>query len=172
MDNRGKEVRKVQRFVVAIISSIILTALYAAWTHNLVPGNIAVIFVLALIISIFFAPLKKLPPVSPKRIAYAVAYIPYLFLAIVRANLDVASRVVKRKIPLNPGIVEVKTTLKSSIAKTILANSITLTPGTLSVEISGDKLFIHWIDVKDVEEKGASEKIVSGFERFLEVIFE
>ena len=53
----------------------------------------------------------------------------------------------------------------------MLANSITLTPGTLSVEIRGDRLYVHWIDVAHVDEDHATERIVAGFERFLEVIF-
>jgi len=114
---------------------------------------------------------KKVPRITPKRIAYTIAYILYLFIAIIKANLDVASRVVRPAIPLNPGIVSVKTELKSSIGKTVLANSITLTPGTLSVDINEDTLYIHWIDVKKKEEEGATEAIVKGFEKYLKVIF-
>jgi multicomponent Na+:H+ antiporter subunit E len=54
----------------------------------------------------------------------------------------------------------------------ILANSITLTPGTLTVDIDGDTLYIHWIDVTNMDEKAATEKIVSNFEKYLEVIFD
>jgi len=79
--------------------------------------------------------------------------------------------VIQPAIPINPGIVSVKTELKSSIGKTVLANSITLTPGTLSVDISEDTLYIHWIDVKKKEEDGATEAIVKGFEKYLKVIF-
>ncbi len=161
----------MHRFLTVLSTGLVLTGLYALWTHSTEPGNLIIIFMAALIISAVFTSARRLPPVSPKRIVYAIAYIPYLFFAIVRANLDVASRVVRRRIPINPGIVSVRTKLKSPMGRTVLANSITLTPGTLSVDISGDRLFIHWIDVKDVEEKGATEEIVRGFERFLEVIF-
>ena len=53
----------------------------------------------------------------------------------------------------------------------ILANSITLTPGTLSVDVKDDYYYIHWIDVTDIDEQKATQKIVSGFEKYLEVIF-
>ena len=52
-----------------------------------------------------------------------------------------------------------------------MANSITLTPGTLSVEVKDDYYYIHWIDVTDMDVEGATEKIVAGFEKYLEVIF-
>ena len=50
-------------------------------------------------------------------------------------------------LPINPGIVEVKTRLTSKIGRLFPANSITLIPGTLTVDIKGDSLFIHWVDV-------------------------
>jgi multicomponent Na+:H+ antiporter subunit E len=53
----------------------------------------------------------------------------------------------------------------------VLANSITLTPGTLSVEIKGDLLYVHCIDVKETDMDRATEEIVGGFEKYLEVIF-
>jgi multicomponent Na+:H+ antiporter subunit E len=90
----------------------------------------------------------------------------------IKSNLDVAKRVVDPKLPINPGIVKVKTKLKSDIAKLALANSITLTPGTLTIDVSGQYFYIHWIDVKDTDVQKASEDIVAGFEKYLEVIFD
>ncbi len=106
-------------------------------------------------------------------------YIPLFFWECFKANLDVAWRVVHPKIPLNPGIVKVKTKLHSDVALTFLANSITLTPGTLTVDIDKKKkvLYIHWIDVKS-DEKVAKriverfESIVERFESILRKIFE
>jgi len=57
------------------------------------------------------------------------------------------------------------------MGRMILANSITLTPGTLSVDANGDHYYIHWIDVTDVDEESATKEIVAGFEKYLEVIF-
>jgi multicomponent Na+:H+ antiporter subunit E len=51
--------------------------------------------------------------------------------------------------PIRPGIVEVKPDIDSDMGKLILANSITLTPGTLSMDYIDDSLFIHWISVKE-----------------------
>ncbi len=163
--------RPIERFLAVILVSLALTALYALWSGSTNRGNLLVIGAAALLISALFARARRFPRITPKRIIYGIAYIPYLFVSIVRANIDVASRVVRREIPIKPGIVAVKTKLRSPMGRTILANSITLTPGTLSVDIRGDRLFIHWIDVEDAEEAGATERIVAGFERYLEVIF-
>ncbi|MCF7919616.1 MAG: Na+/H+ antiporter subunit E [Candidatus Cloacimonetes bacterium] len=109
--------------------------------------------------------------VSLKAFIYAIIYV-FVFLgALIKSNLDVAFRVIQPVIPINPGIVLVKTTLKSPLARLILANSITLTPGTLTVETAGEDFYIHWIDVKAADESGATEAIVRNFEKYLEVIF-
>jgi multicomponent Na+:H+ antiporter subunit E len=99
-----------------------------------------------------------LPPISIKRIIFFILYISVLFIEIVKANLDVAYRIIHPKMPIKPGIVIIKTKLKQDIAKTILANSITLTPGTFTLDIKGDELLIHWI-------------IGQKFEKYLKVVF-
>jgi multicomponent Na+:H+ antiporter subunit E len=159
------------RFATVVLVAAALVILYALWTRSTDGGNLIVISLTALLVSLFFVRARRAPRITPKRIVYGLAYIPYLFAQIVKANLDVASRVVRRRIPIRPGIVAVTTRLRSPLGRAILANSITLTPGTLSVEIDDDRLFIHWIDVGDDEGADATERIVSGFERYLEVIF-
>jgi len=101
-------------------------------------------------------------------------YVPIFLWECLKANIDVALRVLNPKLPINPGIVKVKTTLKSDTGLTFLANSITLTPGTLCVDIDAEKgiLYIHWIDVKTQDTDKATELIVSPFEKILKRIFE
>lgn len=99
-------------------------------------------------------------------------YIIILFFEIIKANFDVASRVIRPSLPINPGVVIIQTKLKSDIAKTILANSITLTPGTFTLDIQEDKMLIHWIDVKATEIEKATELIGGRFEKYLRMIFQ
>jgi multicomponent Na+:H+ antiporter subunit E len=108
---------------------------------------------------------------SLKALLYSIIYIFVFLTALIKSNLDVAFRVIQPVIPINPGIVHVKTKLKSPLARLVLANSITLTPGTLTVETSGEDFYIHWIDVQSEDETGATEAIVKNFEKYLEVIF-
>jgi multicomponent Na+:H+ antiporter subunit E len=86
------------------------------------------------------------------------------FVAMAKANVDVAYRVITGKI--NPGIVKISPDLKTDLGITMLANSITLTPGTLSVDIDEDKndLYVHWINVKNkaLEKKPVDCKYVCG----------
>lgn len=101
-------------------------------------------------------------------------YVPLFVWECIRANLDVAYRVIHPDLPINPGIVKVKTKLKSDTALTFLANSITLTPGTMSVDIDEENgfLYIHWIDVREKDIHKATEMIVKKFEDVLARIFE
>ncbi|MBC7125159.1 MAG: Na+/H+ antiporter subunit E [Bacteroidales bacterium] len=108
---------------------------------------------------------------TPKVFVYSVIYLFVLIWEIVKSNIDVALRVINPKLPINPGIVKVKTRLKSPMGRMILANSITLTPGTLTIDIDDDELYIHWIDVKTLDAEEASRKILGKFEKLLEVIY-
>ena len=109
--------------------------------------------------------------VNFKAIIYILLFFLVFLWELIKSNLDVAIRVIQPKIPINPGIVKVKTKLRSRLGRTFLANSITLTPGTLTVETDGEDFYIHWIDVTSDNIEGATEAIVSKFERYLEVIF-
>ncbi len=108
------------------------------------------------------------------RYLWFLYYIPLFIWECIKANIDVAYRVAHPDLPINPGIVKVKTTLKSDTGLTFLANSITLTPGTMSVDIDEENgfLYIHWIDVKDKDIQKATEIIVKTFEDVLRRIFE
>lgn len=110
----------------------------------------------------------------PSRYLWFLCYLPFFLWECLKANIDVAYRVIHPHRPINPGIVKVKTNLKSDTALTFLANSITLTPGTLSVDIDEARgfLYIHWIDVKDKDIEKATRLIVQRFERILKRIFE
>jgi len=92
---------------------------------------------------------KSLRMLNPARWILFLAYVigPF-FIGMTKANFDVAYRVITGKI--NPGIVKISPGLKTDLGITMLANSITLTPGTLTVDIDEDKndLYVHWINVK------------------------
>jgi multicomponent Na+:H+ antiporter subunit E len=108
---------------------------------------------------------------TPKAFVYTFIYI-FVFLSeLMKSNLDVAKRVISPSLPINPGIVKVKTKLKSKMGRMILANSITLTPGTFTIDIIDDTLYIHWIDVLSEDIEKATKEIVSKFEKYLEVIY-
>ncbi|MHC4741939.1 MAG: Na+/H+ antiporter subunit E [Planctomycetota bacterium] len=166
--------RRVIYFVIAFILWMLLT-----WP--VVDGALDVqVFVAGLAASAVVAVLfhEILPKehhvfISPVRVFWGLVYIPVLFYYIMKANLDVVYRALHPQMPINPGIVKIKTRLKTESGITALANSITLTPGTLTVDLTDDGyMYIHWINVKAEDVQAASEHIARKFEWFLLKIFE
>jgi len=137
---------------------------------QIIAGAIVSLLAIGLAGDLFiFKPKRALNPV---RIFWLLAYIPYFLWQIILANLDVAYRVIHPQLPIRPGIVKVKTSLKTDMAKTCLANSITLTPGTMTVDIKDDVLYIHWIYIQGNDIDAWSKSIVGKFEPMLRRIFE
>lgn len=109
---------------------------------------------------------------TPKALLYLVLYLFVFLKELVLSTIDVASRVLSPRLPINPGIVKVRTRLTSPLARLVLANSITLTPGTMTVETSGEYFYIHWIDIQTEDIDSSTKAIVTKFEKYLEVIFD
>lgn len=85
------------------------------------------------------------------------------------ASFDMLYRVVTMDI--NPEIVMIKSDIKSELGILLLANSITLTPGTITVDIEDEYLYVHWLYARTTHFGHASELIKGHFEQWLERIF-
>lgn len=106
-----------------------------------------------------------------KRCGWFLVYAAVFIWECFKANIDVAYRVLHPELPIRPGTVKVRVELKSNIGLTFLANSITLTPGTTTIDIDKENgyLYIHRIFVKD---DAGRLRIVEKFEKILKRIFE
>ena len=164
-------------FVVAFILSFVVYLLLTIGSAN--PGSFFNIwlwsfeeFIFGIILSGIVAFVarklfvkKSFRMANPIRWFTFIAYVigPF-FAGMAKANVDVAYRVITGKI--NPGIVKINPKLKTDLGTTLLANSITLSPGTLTVDIDEDSndLYIHWINVKKeaLEKKPVDCKFVCG----------
>jgi multicomponent Na+:H+ antiporter subunit E len=166
--------RRLIYFVVALIIWILLTwpfADKAIDTQVIIAGLIAS----AVVAFLFHEILPKEHHVftSPVRIFWLLVYLPVFFYYVMKANLDVVYRALHPAMPIKPGIVKIKTSLKTDSGITALANSITLTPGTLTVDLTDDGfLYVHWINVKSTDVEEATRLIAQRFEWFLQKIFE
>lgn len=88
----------------------------------------------------------------PLRWLNAVVYLLVFIREEIRAHLDVACRIITGRI--SPAIIKVRADLDTDIGRTMVANSITLTPGTLTVRIGGKNMFVHWIAYKKEHDVG------------------
>jgi len=163
--------RHGSRLLVFIFS--MLTWVLLTWKLNIPSLFFGVLA--STIAAVLFGELLTLNPqkaFNPVRYFWLLVYIPVFLWEMLKANIDVAYRVLHPKLPINPGLVKIKTNLKSEVGKTVLANSITLTPGTMTVDIKADHLYIHWINVKTKETEEATEIIAGRFEKILVRIFD
>ncbi|MFQ5588956.1 MAG: Na+/H+ antiporter subunit E [Nitrospiria bacterium] len=98
--------------------------------------------------------LKEAITFTVKTIRYLVVFL----IEVVKANIDVVKIVLSPKLNMTPGIIAYKMDVTTDAGITLLANSITLTPGTLSVDVSEDKktLYIHALHIEDARELEAS----------------
>ena len=72
-----------------------------------------------------------------------IAYWPWLFIEIVKANIDVTRRLLRANPDISPTLVRTQTMQRTDLGRVIYANSITLTPGTVTVDLQGDELTVH-----------------------------
>lgn len=162
----GKRVLSfISTFIFCYIIWITFTLTFA--TEELI-GGLAASFVASLIACRFFVHDDPLYIFNFKRLFYMIAYIPIFIRELIKANIDVAKRSFNPKLPINPGIVKVPTDMKSEYGLAMLCNSITLTPGTISMDVTeeNDKnyIYIHWIDVQSKNPVEAGNMIKGSLE--------
>jgi multicomponent Na+:H+ antiporter subunit E len=109
---------------------------------ELVVGVAAVLLVVVISHHLFFSD-EELPKRGLKQVWLWLVLIQHLLVEIVIANIAIAKLVLSRKLDVQPHIFRYHTSLKSPVLKSLFANSITLTPGTLSVDIEGDDIVVH-----------------------------
>jgi multicomponent Na+:H+ antiporter subunit E len=108
---------------------------------------------------------------TPSRVYHFLVYTGVFLVELVRANINMLRHVYSPRIDVDPGIVEIKTNLKSPIGRLALANSIALTPGSLVIDVKDDTLSVHWLNVETTNPGEAGRIIAGPFERHLEKVF-
>ena len=157
-----------------VYTFLIIWLLWYGFTTSLDPAELTTGAVVAALISfVTVRYFECCDPIllAPKHLYWFVAYFFVFLVALIKANFDVARRVLSPDLPINPGIVMFKTRLKNRFARMVLANSITLTPGTLTVDVVGDTYYIHWIDVKSTDPEEVYREVAGPFERILLKIY-
>lgn len=118
---------------------IILTATFVV--YELVLGAICAALVAVMSFAILAHTIdRRITPIVMLRFPFfALA----LIWEIIKANLDVALIIISPKLPIDPRIIEYKTYLPDDLPRTVFADSITLTPGTVTLELEEDRLYVH-----------------------------
>ncbi len=103
-------------------------------------------------------------PVS--MIPCVLGYWAWLYRRIIRANLDVVRRIIDPKLPISPSVFTVKAEQSTDLCRVVYANSITLTPGTVFIDLEGDQIIVHALSREAAEElqRGEMNRLVCGIE--------
>lgn len=161
--------RSIALFIIALVIWCILN--WYPSQEELITGIVIALLVAAVFRNIFY--LKSTAFLHPRRMFFFLfVFIPVFIYHCFKANVNMACRILHPAMPINPGIVKAKTHLQSSIARALLVNAITLTPGTLAIDLIGEDLYIHWIDVKSKDVDEVTRLIVEPFEKWLKEAFE
>ena len=109
----------------------------------------------------------------PRRLGFSILYFFKFLWELIKANLNVAYIVLHPMKPIKPGIVKIRTGLKSDAGLTTLANSITLTPGTFTVDVNPAKgeLYIHCLTVTSEDIEQNTRDIGMKFELLIKEVF-
>ncbi len=138
------------------------------WSFEEIVLGISISLLVAAVTNHILCRKRNFRMMNPGRWVIMLAYTIPLFFEMAKANFDVAYRVNTGNI--EPGIVKIDPDLKTDLGVTFLANSITLTPGTLTVDVDEEKneLYIHWIKVGEDPTETISGRFVKWIKRFAE----
>jgi multicomponent Na+:H+ antiporter subunit E len=144
--------------------NLLLAIAWGALTGQFYPGNLLFGYLLGfLLLWIMFR--NQEGQKYFHRVPKIIEFLLFFFAELIKANLRVARTVLTPRLRIRPGVIAVPLDLESDVEITFLTNLLTLTPGTLSLDVSTDHrvLYIHTIDFSDADEFRAYIK--QGFER-------
>jgi len=151
---------------------LILAAAWLMWSgHYTLDDHLIAAFGLAscIAVALLARRMRDATPHGPDgTLTWKVAlYIPWLLREIVKANLTVARIVLNPKLPISPRVVRVHASQRGEGALVLFANSITLTPGTISLSTEHDCIVVHALDKALADDllSGDMDRRVSALER-------
>lgn len=136
----------------SLLLNVLLSLTWSAASGAVTPRNLLVGFVVGYLILSVHPEITRSRTYS-RKVYHFLAFVSYFAWEVVVGAIDVALAVIWPFRKLQPGIVAVPLDTRSATENTLLANAVTLTPGTLSIDLSADgkTLYVHVIDVRDPE---------------------
>ena len=139
----------------AVTLGIALIIVWLIWSGHTEPwllglGILSTVFVVCIVHAMRILDSESVPTwLGWRRLA---AYLIWLAKEVVKSNVDVARRIVAPSLPISPKMIRVTASQQTELGRVILANSITLTPGTVSVELQKDCVQVHALSHEGAEE--------------------
>jgi multicomponent Na+:H+ antiporter subunit E len=147
----------------ALIAAILLALWYVlSGKFALLPFGTGVVTAIAIALAF-----RSVPDTTRVNVGQLIVYVPWLFYQITVSNLRVARSVLQPRMPIRPTFISQPPGVTGDRALTLLGASTTLTPGTLTVDIGPDEMFIHALDehsAHDIREGTIAERVARIFE--------
>lgn len=159
-----RRVTDMRGFASSVGLGAVLFAFWVLLSGKLDAAHLGAGAVAAALIALVTRKLHALPPaIGPAphapfadlRWARLLRYIPWLAFEVIVSSLHVAYVVVHPRLPIEPRVLKLKAGLPHPVARLVLANSITLTPGTVTMEVEGDEFVVHALT--DASARGLEE---------------
>jgi multicomponent Na+:H+ antiporter subunit E len=151
-----------------IVLTLVLFGVWLLWSGHtdvllVTLGALSTVAVIAIAVRMRIVDAEGTPLGLPLR---AMRFLPWLLWQIVKANVDVARRILTPRLPIRPTVIRIKTGQRRDLGRVIYANSITLTPGTVSIDLQGDEILVHALtrEAADDLRSGEMDRKVCEFE--------
>ena len=169
-------IERLVLFAIALVFWLLLVWPVSPIDGRLMVGDIGIGVLVAAFVALVMHEIIRvgfIRLVNPRSWFWLFVYAFVFFYYVIKGGLDVSYRVLHPRMPIRPGIVKIKSVLQTDTGRSALANSITLTPGTLTIDVTEDGWFyVHWLNVLSVDEEEAAQHVLRRFEWFIQRIFE
>ncbi|MCW8926998.1 MAG: Na+/H+ antiporter subunit E [Xanthomonadales bacterium] len=173
---RKPAIERLVLFALSLVFWIMLIWPVTSVDGRLLTGDIAVGIVVAAFVALIMHNIIRVRfvrLVNPVSWFWAFVYLFVLSYYVIKGGVDVSYRVLHPRMPIRPGIVRIRSILETDTGRAVLANCITLTPGTLTIDVTDDGVFyIHWLNVLSLEEEEVAKQVLRRFEWYIKRIFE
>ena len=168
------ETRRKWQIIRIAITTVYLMAGWLLFSGSIEPRSLVIGMAFSLLVSLltydaFIDESEVSRRTLVPRLHWGLVYLLLVLFKIYAASFRVLLLVVRRRI--NPRVVHFRTRLRSDIGRVVLANSLTLTPGTIALELDDDHLIVHWLDAQTTHSRYSGELIKGDMERLLQRIW-
>lgn len=160
--------RHLVLFFLALLFWVLLT--WSLSTASLAAGLMVALITSVLFGKYFYTSIYKLTQF--KRFYMVIPFLAFFTWQCIKANFDVAWRVIQRKIPIQPAIIKIPLVVQTELGRAILSCALSMTPGTIVIDIKEDMMYVHWIYVDKKDPDTYTTQRIRKFEKYISTIFD
>ncbi len=160
--------RYIVLFFLALLFWLLLT--WSARVESLIAGIVVALVTSIIFGKYFYTSIYKLTQF--RRFITIIPFMAFFTWQCIKANFDVAWRVMHYKIPIQPAIIRVPLMVQTDLARAVLSCALTMTPGTIVIDIQDDCMYVHWIYVDKNDPDTYAMSRIRKYEKYIQTIFD